>query len=175
MLKKVTVSRSKVGWVEKDTFTLTHMHGLHKNTNAYTQVIQAKQRHCVWWKSMHMSDAISAAFGDLSEISCHWGLRNSLFKSTGDCHVPNTLVTVSSCLRAWEMYETNKPKHPLLGTAPGGLLTKLGPCLHPGDAANTWTHSYVDTMLYPRVWSQIRSTSHVMYIWCLTSDLWCLT
>lgn len=51
-----------------------------------------------------MSDTISTAFCDLSEISCHWGLRYSLFNSAGDCHVPNTLVTVSSCLGAWEMF-----------------------------------------------------------------------
>lgn len=78
-----------------------------------------------------MSDAISAAFCDLSEISCHWGWRRSLFNSAGDCHVPNAPVTVSSCLRARETY-LNKQAHAspvgdMHCTALGGLLTVLPP------------------------------------------------
>lgn len=49
-------------------------------------------------KGMHMSDTISAAFCDVSEISCRWALRHGLFNSARDCHVPNASVTVSSCL-----------------------------------------------------------------------------
>lgn len=64
---------------------------------------------------MHMSDAISAAFCDLSEISCHWGPRRSLFNSAGDCHVPNASVTVSSCLRAGDVPKQTSPSVPCWG------------------------------------------------------------
>ena len=67
-------------------------------------MIQTKQRHCIWGKRMHMSDAISTAFCDLSEISCHWGSRRSLFNSAGDCHVSEASATVSSRLGAGETY-----------------------------------------------------------------------
>lgn len=78
-----------------------------------------------------MSDAISTAFCDLSEISCHWGLRRGLFNSAGDCHVPKALVTVSSCFRTREMYLNKRVPASLVGnmycTAPGG-----GPLSMPG-------------------------------------------
>lgn len=107
-------------------------------------MIHAKQRHYIRGKRMHMSDTISAAFCDLSEISCHWGSRSSQFNSAGDCHVPDASVTVSSCLRARETY-LNKwaqasPVGDMYCTAPGGLLTMLALCLHNGDAVDMWTH-----------------------------------
>lgn len=67
------------------------------------------------WKGMHMSDAISAAVCDLSEISCRWALRHGLFNSAGDCRVPNVSVTVSSCLRAGDTYLNKWTRASLVG------------------------------------------------------------
>lgn len=127
-----------------------------------------------------MSDAISAAFCDLSEISCHWVLRHGLFNSAGDCHVPNTSVTVSSCLRAREMYLNKRaPTIPYRGRTPhrsGRTSDNVGPPLSPdrrrGRHVNTLS---ADTELYPREWSQVGFASHVTYIWWLKADVRCLT
>ena len=137
----------KVGsWWKKNSPTLvrTQHKGFTKIQNNYTKVIQTKQRQYIWGK-MHMSDTISAAFCDLSEISCHWGLKHSLFNSAGDCHVPNAPVTVSSCLRTRKTYLNKRawasPVGDMYCTATTSLLTMLAPCLFAGDAADMWTHS----------------------------------
>lgn len=85
---------------------------------------------------MHMSDAIRAAFCDLSEISCHWALRHSLFNSARGRRVPDATVTVASRLTARETYLNKRAAvaataaYPvedgsLLYSAQGGPLTRL--------------------------------------------------
>lgn len=134
-------------------------------------------------KGMHMSDAISAAFYDLSEISCHWALRHSLFNSARDCHVPDASVTVSPCLRAREMYLNKWAQASLVGDGNTVLHQEdfWQGCPPPHNPSPLWRCSghvntlKADTELYPREQSQIGSASHVTYIWWFKTDLWCLT
>lgn len=114
---------------------------------------------------MHMSDTISAAFCDLSEMSCHWGLKHSLFNSAGDCHVPNAPVTVSSCLRTRKTYLNKRawasPVGDMYCTTTTSLLTMLAPCLFAGDAADMWTHSRLTQSFTPE--SKAKSDLHHMW------------
>lgn len=71
---------------------------------------------------MHMSDPISAAFGDVSEVSCHWGLRRSLFNSAGGAAMSRTLWSLSPLVSESERCTLNKraPVSPV-----GGFSTVL--------------------------------------------------
>lgn len=101
-------------------------------------------------KGMHMSDAISAAFCDLSEISCHWAWRHSLLNSARDCHVPDASVTVSPCLRARETYLNKWAQASLAGDGNTvlnqedfwqGCPPRPTTRHHSEDAADMWIHS----------------------------------
>lgn len=79
-----------------------------------------------------MSNAISAAFCDLSEISCHWGCRRSLFNSAGDCHVSEASATVSSRLGAGETYLNKRaPASPVGAVGTVRLQDALWRCRPP--------------------------------------------
>lgn len=88
-----------------------------------------------------MSDTINAAFCDLSEISCHWGLRSSLFNSAGDCHVPNASVTVCSCLRASEMYLNKRAQASPVGDMHQEDFWQCWPPVSPLEKQQTCEHT----------------------------------